>query len=95
MIHQLQNSSPYITFGFGQTVKTIAVGSPVTVWLNTLYNEQEYTFSLLAQADVTKVSAYQYSIVATRTGVIDISLIVSAKHRKISLQSNVLTLNIE
>ena len=94
MINHLQNIRPYIDFGFGLTHKTIPAGASVTVWLNTLFNTGSYTFSLSAQGSTTKISENEYSIVFNTPGLYEINMIVSARKKKISLQSNVITVNV-
>ncbi len=94
MIHQLQNQQPFIDFGFGLTHKTIPAGTSVTVWLITLFNTGSYIFSLSAQGTVIKVSDYEYKITFDTPGLYEINMIVSARKKKISLQSNVITVNV-
>jgi hypothetical protein len=95
MIEQLKNLSPIITFGFGTIQKQINAGQPVTVWLNTIYNQEAYTFTLAAAgAVVTKISNYEYSVSYTAAGSYTISLAVNSTNKTISLVSNILTVTV-
>jgi hypothetical protein len=94
MINQFQNLQPFIDFGFGLTHKSIPAGASVTVWLTTLYNTEAYNVNLAAQGSVTKVSDYEYNITFNTPGLYEINMIASAKKKKISLQSNVITVNV-
>ena len=92
MIDQLKNIPPAIDFGFGIMQKQVAVNTPVTVWLNTLYNQEVYSFALTAQGAVTKISNYEYVVTRAQPGTYTIKLSVSTTNKKISLESNILTL---
>lgn len=93
MIHQFKNQTPFISFGFGVTQKIATAASQTTIWLNTLYNEDEYDFSLTATgAGINKVSNYEYAINSISRGTYTFSLRVTSKDKRISLDSNVLTL---
>jgi hypothetical protein len=94
MIKQLQNALPEIDFGLGATQTTTDTGIPVTVWLNTLYNLDAYVFILSTQGNVTKISDYEYQIVFYQTGTHEIKLDVISKTKKISLQSNTITVTV-
>lgn len=94
MINELKNLTPCISFGFGLTSASAVIGQPVTVWLQTLYNPEAYTFSLSAQGTVTKISDYEYEVAFGALGLYEIALIVSSKNSKTSLQSNVITVNV-
>jgi plastocyanin len=92
MIEQLKNAPPFIDFGFGRTHLQVAVGEPVTVWLNTLYNQDVYSFNLTARGTITKISNYEYEVMYTQPGSYEVKLGVSTSNKKVSLESNVLTL---
>jgi hypothetical protein len=94
MIEQLKNAPPFIDFGFGRTVSQISVGDPVTVWLNTLYNTELYNFNLLTRGTVTRISNYEYEIIYNQPGSYEVKLSVSTSNKKISLESNVLTITV-
>lgn len=94
MIEQLKNIRPYIDFGFGITEKTIEAGQPVTVWLSTLYNTAEYDFSLDTAGEINKISDYEYEVIFTNPGEYELYLSVIPVSKKISLQSNVITLTV-
>jgi len=91
MIQQLKNIPPLIDFGFGLTSIQAAVNTPVTVWLNTLYNQEAYSFTLRATGAVTKISNYEYEIAYPQPGTYLIAMGVSTTDKKISLESNILT----
>ncbi|KGO85726.1 hypothetical protein Q765_15010 [Flavobacterium rivuli WB 3.3-2 = DSM 21788] len=92
MIQQLKNIPPNIDFGFGITKQEVAVNTPVTVWLNTLYNQDVYGFTLHATGVVTKISNYEYVVTYPLPGTYTLTLGVGTKDKKISLDSNILTL---
>jgi hypothetical protein len=93
MIQQLKNLTPFIDFGFGNTQRQVTVNTPVTVWLNTLYNQDAYAFTLLANgAAVTPISNYEYTVTCPAPGTYTLSLAVGTPDKKISLASNILTL---
>jgi hypothetical protein len=94
MIEQLKNAPPFIDFGFGRTHLQAAVGEPITVWLNTLYNKEQYNFNLLTRGTVTKISNYEYEIIYNQPGSYEVKLSVSTSNKKISLESNVLTITV-
>lgn len=95
MIHELRNTPPFIDFGFGITGKTIPRGETVTVWQSTLYNESVYQTALNApDGEVTKISDFEYTVVYNTPGVYQLSLVVGSTIRKISLQSNTITLTV-
>jgi len=95
MIQQLKTITPAIDLGFGITQKQVAQGTTVTVWLNTLYNKEAYTFMLLAQgAAVTKISNYQYLLVYNTPGIYLVSLNVNSTDKTISIASNILNITV-
>jgi len=91
MIQQLKNITPFIDFGFGITKTEVAANTPVTVWLNTLYNQEVYGFTLHATGVVSKISNYEYEVRYPQPGTYSIKLGVSTSNKKISLDSNILT----
>ena len=91
MIQQLKNIPPFIDFGFGITHTHVTAGKPVTVWLNTLYNQEVYGFTLHATGVVTKISNYEYVVTYPLPGTYTLRLGVSTPDKKISLESNILT----
>ncbi|RYD94286.1 MAG: hypothetical protein EOP54_17765 [Sphingobacteriales bacterium] len=95
MITTLKNIPPYIDFGFGITQMETTVGQPVTVWLNTLYNQEAYTFALSAPgAEVTKISNYQYQLTYATAGSYVISMDVAHAENTKSLESNILNITV-
>lgn len=95
MISNLKNIQPFIHFGFGITEITVPSGATVTVWLNTLFNQDMYVFNLQAYpALVTKISDYEYSVTQHNPGTYKITLSINPKQKKTSLESNIITLNV-
>ncbi|MCR5863062.1 hypothetical protein LRS05_13410 [Flavobacterium sp. J372] len=95
MIHELRNTPPFIDFGFGITQHTVGVGQIATVWLSTLYNQDVYNTGLNANgAVITRVSSFEYEVTYSTPGTYEISLNVGSNTRKISLQSNTITLTV-
>lgn len=93
MINQLKTLPPFIDYGLGITQQQVTAGTPVTVWLNTLYNQETYSFLLHAVgAAVTRISNYEYTITATIPGTYTITMTIGTANKKISLASNILTL---
>lgn len=85
---------PQIDFGLGFTKTETTTGTPVTVWLNTLYNSDAYVFVLSAEGNVTKISDYEYQVVFYETGTYGMKVQVVSKTKKISLQSNTITVTV-
>ncbi|PZR24435.1 MAG: hypothetical protein DI539_00215 [Flavobacterium psychrophilum] len=94
MIQEIHTITPQIDFGFGQTVKRVTAGTPVTIWLSTLYNRDAYSFSLLAPGTVTKISDYEYTVTHNTAGVYSPILTVTHKATGLRLESNTLNLTI-
>ena len=94
MIQEIHTITPQIDFGFGQTVKRVTAGTPVTIWLSTLYNRDAYSFDLTAPGTVTKVSDYEYTVMHTVSGVYSPQLTVTHKATGLRLVSNTLNLTI-
>lgn len=94
MIKQLQNIKPQISFGLGYTQTTVAAGTPVTVWLDTLYNLDAYVFFLSSPGTIARISDYEYRVTVHSPGTYPITLSVASKTAKISLQSNTITLTV-
>lgn len=95
MIQELRNTKPFIDFGLGITATTVKTGEAVTVWLSTLYNADVYETGLTSPGGTsTKISDYEYEVSYATPGTHEISLTVSSTARKISLQSNTLTLTV-
>lgn len=91
MIQQLATITPFIDFGFGLTNKEIVAEKPITIWLNTIYNQEVYSFTLIATgAAVTKISNYEYVVAYPLPGTYELKMIVGTANKKISLESNIL-----
>ena len=96
MIKELSTTRPFIDFGLGITATSTIAGTPVTVWLSTLYNSDAYTTGLNAPGGVvTRVTDYEYSVTYSAAGEHHISLFVNSTTRKTSLQSNTITLTVK
>lgn len=94
MIEELKNIRPFISFGSGVTQREVQAGETVTVWLGTLYNQNIYSFTLVAGGTVHKVSNYEYRVTYTTPGTHTIYLVVNTKVKGSDLQSNTITLNV-
>jgi len=93
MIQELKNITPFVSFGFGLTRAEINVATPVTVWLDTLYNQSEFDFTIVANgATVVKVSNYEFRLAYVTTGNREIYLNVGTKDKVTTLKSNTLTI---
>ena len=94
MISDLKTLTPSIDFGLGLTTLQAQAGQPVTVWLQTLYNQQAYTFILQCTGTVTKVSNYQYKVTFATPGTYTLQLAVTPVNKGTSLMSNILDLTV-
>jgi len=95
MIIDVKNSPPIINFDFGFNEKTVQAGVPVTVWLQSLFNQDEHTFTIQFEgAALVKVSNYEYQLTYSAQGVHSISLVVSSKDKRKNITSNTLTLTV-
>lgn len=84
MIYEMRNMPPYINFSNGNTAFTGKQGETATVWLNTLYNQATYNFTLLATgAAVVKISDYEYQVSYTEKGSYKIQLTVNGKEKPV------------
>ncbi len=82
MIYEMRHMPPYINFSNGNTAFTGKQGETATVWLNTLYNQAAYDFTLLATgARVVKISDYEYQVLYTEKGSYKIKLTVQGKEK--------------
>ncbi|KGO91742.1 PKD domain-containing protein [Flavobacterium subsaxonicum] len=95
MIQQLKTLTPFIHFGLGANQKQVAAGQPVTIWLDTLYNQEAYTFRLAAVgSQITKISNYEYQVTYAAAGSYTINFTVNSADKTISLASNTLNLTV-
>ncbi|WP_159799248.1 hypothetical protein [Flavobacterium sp. MK4S-17] len=96
MINDIIYTPPLIDFGFGITEQTITAGEAVTVWLSSLYNQNSYTFHLIApEGDIKVLSNYQYKLYYQNKGTYNIQLHVKhAVNTNIILKSNILNLTV-
>lgn len=95
MIAEARNIQPYIEFENGFTEVTPVKGVPVTVWLNTLFNTGMYTFDLVSDGIIEKVSDYEYRVTISTIGEHNVYLNVIAKDKHTVLKSNELTIIIQ
>jgi len=94
MIQELKNITPFISFGFGLTRAEINVATPITVWLDTLYNQSEFEFTIGANgATVNKISNYEYRLTYTSTGYKEVVMNIGTKDKNF-LRSNTLILTV-
>lgn len=94
MISEYKNLVPAIDFGLGLNTVTVPAGQPVTVWLQTLYNQQAYTFALQTTGAVNKISNYQYTVTFATPGTYTLQLAVTPADKSIALMSNILDLTV-
>lgn len=95
MISDFKTLPPVIDFGLGTTALQVQAGTPVTVWLQTLYNPQAYTFMLQCQGTVNKISNYRYEVTFATAGNYTIQLaVMPVKKGTTSLMSNILDLTV-
>lgn len=96
MITELLHVTPDIDFGFGWQHAVTSISEPVTVWLNTVYNRNDYTITFIAPpgSKTTKLSDYEYSISYNAPGVYELQLEVSTR-AGITIMSNTITLTVE
>ncbi|GGB84045.1 hypothetical protein GCM10007424_25060 [Flavobacterium suaedae] len=96
MIAAIKNNPPKLSFGFGKTKKTVTANTSVTVWLSGQYNEQNYTYNLVAEGCSTKqsLSNYQHKLTYITPGSYTISAVLKATANQKDLTSNILTLTV-
>ena len=94
MISEYKNLTPAIDFGLGLTTMQATAGQPVTVWLQTLYNRQAYTFMLQCEGTVNKISDYRYEVTFATPGSYTIQLAVTPVNKGASLMSNTIDLTV-
>lgn len=100
MISEIKNTPPRINFSFGKTNTTIAVGSPVTVWLSRQYNEVKFNYAVQATGAtaVNPISNFQYQITYGTPGVYtlyaQLTEKTTGKTTAQALTSNILTLTV-
>lgn len=97
MIVEYRTLIPFIDFGFGYDTKTAAIGEPVTVWLNTIYNPGYSSFISYdtTKASMVKISEYEYQLTYTEAGTHEIFIDISARDKALKLTSNTITLTVE
>jgi hypothetical protein len=95
MIQEIRSAQPFIDFGFGITQHTVGIGQTAVIWLSTLYNQDAYNTGLNANgATITRISPFEYEVIYSTPGTYEINLNVGSNTRKISLQSNTITLTV-
>lgn len=94
MIQNLKTAKPNIDFGFGTLNKETIVGNSVTVWLQTLYNQEAYNFQLNCSGTVTRISNYQYEVNFSTPGSYAVQMAITPKTKAASLLSNILFVNV-
>lgn len=94
MITILRNLQPAIDFGSGRATASTTVGQPVVVWLQTIYNQDTFTFTLQTAGDITKISNYEYLVSFNEPGIYTVQLIASTIGKTKSIASNILNLNV-
>lgn len=91
MILGLRNKRPFISFGLGKRSISVKGAGSVTVYLNTIYNN-EYTFTVYCSLPVTAISDYRYEIETDVPGEYEIYLkVISGKGTKAFSNKIILT----
>lgn len=95
MIQEIKNTEPFINFEFLLTHKQIPVGIPVTVWLTSLFNLNDYDVAIVRNgATMIKVSDYEYIITYAAAGSYEVYINILSKDKKTALKSNTLTITV-
>lgn len=95
-IDGVRNLVPKLHFGFNQKVITASVGQTITIYQDTIYNENEYYVASLvsAGATITQLDLNLIKVSFATTGNKTLSIIVSNNDRTIEINSNVLNITI-
>lgn len=95
MIQELKNIKPFVSFGFGVTKTEVNTNTPITVWVDTLYNQDEFEFFIGANgATVNKISNYEYILTYATTGYKEVVINVGTKDKQLNLRSNTLIVTV-
>lgn len=81
MILNARNKKPKISFGLGATELSVNEGTNVTVWLENIFSENEFQFSIIG-VEVTKITSYEWQIGGLEKGDYKIEMEISAKEIK-------------
>lgn len=96
MIYNFRNRKPIIKFSLKtssiEQVGSVGQEEEVRVWLDTIYNKDEYTFNFVGVNLVTKISDYEYIVSSPIEGLVNFYLEVESINGVAPKQtSNVLT----
>lgn len=100
MIVGARRKKPFISFGMDATEKTIQEAGKATVWLQSIFREDVYDFSLIhPEFSIVKKSNYEWECTPTVKGVFTFEVTVvtknKAKEKIIILKSNTITLIVD
>ena len=96
MILDERNKKPFINFGFNLIEKTAPSGVFIDVYLDSIYNLDEYdSFTLSSTgATVTKVNNYYYKVKYSTSGSYTINMTIQNRDKSIVLNSNIINITI-
>jgi hypothetical protein len=91
-----KNVVPRLHFGFNQREITAAVGSTITIYQDSIYNEDEYYVASLVSigATITQLDLNLIKVSFASTGSKTLNITVSNNDRTITVNSNVLNITI-
>lgn len=96
LIGDIKNAIPKIHFGFNQRVITANVGQVITIYQDTIYNENEYDKPILTAPGATIIQS-DINIIKvsfSTTGAKTVSAAISNSSKSITVESNVLNITI-
>ena len=81
---------PLISFELGSVIETVSVGTPIDLFLNTIYNPDFYSIDLVLSAGITrtKVNNNHFILTATTSASFTINLEVEIISTGTILKSN-------
>lgn len=95
MIIENRNKLPFIHFGFNKQTINIIIGEEITVWQDSIYNTNEFDFSLTSVGSSIRESNYNKAVLTYNTlGSYTIEVNISDKAKSKTLTSNLLTVNV-
>lgn len=95
LIDEVKNKVPRLHFGFNQREITAGVGETITIYQDTIYNENEYSKPLVdCLGTVTQNDLNLIKVSFPTTGAKTLSIIQSNNDKTITLNSNVLNITI-
>lgn len=96
MITDYKNVVPFISFGFGSVKKQASAGQTFKVYMESIYNVDEYRFFLdiPVGATYTEVTDYEYDVVFSEHGTFNIKLNIIPFEKAKAIISNPLTITV-